>query len=99
MTGEYDRVQQAAGFVRGQLPDVPEVAIVLGSGLGDFAGGVADAVSMPYGSVPGWPPSTVVGHAGRLVVEPCGGGEWPCSPGAVTSTKATRWTSWCSVRG
>jgi purine-nucleoside phosphorylase len=64
---EFERVQQAATYVRGRLPGVPEVAIVLGSGLGDFAGGVADAVSIPYGSIPGWPPSTVVGHAGRLV--------------------------------
>ena len=46
----------------------PPIAIVLGSGLGDFAGSLGDAVSMPYGELPHWPASRVVGHAGRLVV-------------------------------
>ncbi len=68
MTSEFDRVQQAATFVRDRFPAVPGTAIVLGSGLGDFADSVADAVAFPYESIPGWPPSRVVGHAGRLVV-------------------------------
>ena len=46
----------------------PDVAIVLGSGLGDFTARLADAVSIPYGEIPGWPASAVIGHAGRLVV-------------------------------
>jgi purine-nucleoside phosphorylase len=41
---------------------------VLGSGLGDFADRLGDAVSFPYGELPHWPASTVAGHAGRLVV-------------------------------
>jgi purine-nucleoside phosphorylase len=65
--GDYDSVQPAAAHVRERLPEVPEVAIVLGSGLGDFADGVAGAVSFPYESIPGWPPARVIGHAGRLV--------------------------------
>src|SRR5262249_36235935 len=40
----------------------------LGSGLGDFAGSLAESVSIPYGDLPHWPPSRVVGHDGRLVV-------------------------------
>ncbi len=67
MTTDYERVQQAASYVRDRLGSVPDVAIVLGSGLGDFADRVGDAVSLPYESIPGWPPATVVGHAGRLV--------------------------------
>ena len=42
--------------------------MVLGSGLGDFADRLTDAASMPYGEIPGWPRSAVIGHAGRLVV-------------------------------
>jgi purine-nucleoside phosphorylase len=42
--------------------------VVLGSGLGDFAGTLADAVQIPYRDIPYWPVSTVVGHAGLLVV-------------------------------
>jgi purine-nucleoside phosphorylase len=64
----YDRVAAAAAAVRGRITSVPDVAIVLGSGLGDFAGTLDDQVSMPYGSLPYWPQSNVIGHEGRLVV-------------------------------
>jgi purine-nucleoside phosphorylase len=46
----------------------PDVAIVLGSGLGDFASTLTDAITLPYAELPGWPSSSVVGHAGTLVV-------------------------------
>ncbi|MGC4083105.1 MAG: purine-nucleoside phosphorylase [Vicinamibacterales bacterium] len=49
------------------------MAIVLGSGLGDFAGTLEDAVSMPYGELPHWPASKVIGHEGRLVIGRVGG--------------------------
>jgi purine-nucleoside phosphorylase len=42
--------------------------VVLGSGLGDFAETLGDAVHIPYTEIPHWPASTVVGHAGKLVV-------------------------------
>jgi len=68
MSDEYARVQTAAAFVRARIPAAPAIAIVLGSGLGDFASHVGDAVVLPYESLPGWPPATVIGHAGKLVV-------------------------------
>lgn len=68
MSDEYTRVQAAATFVRHRVPAVPEMGIVLGSGLGDFADTVADAVVLPYETIPGWPKSGVIGHAGKLVV-------------------------------
>jgi len=64
----YDKVKEAAEHVRGEAPFVPEIAVVLGSGLGEFASGLNGAVSMPYSSIPHWPASRVVGHEGRLVV-------------------------------
>jgi purine-nucleoside phosphorylase len=64
----FDHVKEAADLVRARVPEVPRVAIVLGSGLGDFAGSLAHQVSMPYGELPHWPPSRVIGHDGRLVV-------------------------------
>jgi purine-nucleoside phosphorylase len=67
VSGEYARVQAAAAFVRARIPAPPQVAIVLGSGLGDFASHVEGAVAVPYEAIPGWPPATVVGHAGTLV--------------------------------
>jgi purine-nucleoside phosphorylase len=64
----YDQVREAADAIRARVPDVPRVAIVLGSGLGDFAAGLSGAISMPYRDLPHWPGSGVIGHEGRLVV-------------------------------
>ncbi len=64
----YDDVKAAADLVRSRISHVPELAIVLGSGLGDFAGTLGHPVSMPYGEIPHWPASKVIGHEGRLVV-------------------------------
>ncbi len=46
----------------------PEVALVLGSGLGALADDVQDAVSLAFEDIPGYPRGTVAGHAGRLVL-------------------------------
>jgi purine-nucleoside phosphorylase len=68
MTASYlDRVEGAAARIRARIGAVPDVAVVLGSGLGAFAEGLSDATSVPYDDIPGWPPSRVVGHAGELV--------------------------------
>jgi purine-nucleoside phosphorylase len=65
---QYALVREAADHVRQRVGDLPQTAIVLGSGLGDFAATLGDAVTIPYASVPGWPAPTVIGHAGQLVV-------------------------------
>lgn len=73
-TGAFERVEQAAGFVRGRLAGhAPDIAIVLGSGLGAFADRLDDATRIPYADIPHWPGSTVVGHAGVLVAGSSGG--------------------------
>jgi purine-nucleoside phosphorylase len=64
----YDQVKQAADAVQTRVRDVPRIAVVLGSGLGEFANALGDAVSIPYEQVPHWPASRVIGHEGRLVV-------------------------------
>ena len=64
----YAKCEAAAGVLRGRSGDTPDVAIVLGSGLGDFAEGLTDAITTPYGEIPHWPASAVIGHAGKLVV-------------------------------
>jgi purine nucleotide phosphorylase len=46
----------------------PKVAVILGSGLGGFAEDVAAVATIPYGELPGFPPTTVGSHAGRLVL-------------------------------
>jgi purine-nucleoside phosphorylase len=64
----YDKVKEAADAVRSRIATMPQVAIVLGSGLGDFANSLGSAVTMPYGQLPHWPASRVIGHEGKLVV-------------------------------
>jgi purine-nucleoside phosphorylase len=64
----FDQVNDAADFVRSHLSQTPDIAIVLGSGLGAFADRLQDAVVLEYTAIPHWPASNVIGHAGRLVV-------------------------------
>jgi purine-nucleoside phosphorylase len=69
----YERVEAAADFIREQCGTPPDTAIVLGSGLGDFADRLADVIAWPYAELPHWPAATVVGHSGRLVIGSFGG--------------------------
>jgi len=64
----YERVEETASHIRSRCGTLPDTAIVLGSGLGDFADRLADAISTPYGQLPHWPAASVVGHSGRLVI-------------------------------
>jgi purine-nucleoside phosphorylase len=64
----YEQVAEAADCVRGHAGVAPTIAVVLGSGLGDFASILANAVSLPYERIPNWPASQVPGHQGRLVI-------------------------------
>lgn len=64
----YDRVRAAAEAVRARTPATPQVGLVLGSGLGGFADGLAHATTIDYADVPHFPRSQVVGHQGRLVI-------------------------------
>jgi purine-nucleoside phosphorylase len=58
----------AVEAVRERTPRVPDVALILGSGLGALADEIADAVTIPFGGIPGFPHAAVAGHAGRLVL-------------------------------
>ena len=62
-----DPIAQAAAAVRRHTDREPELALILGSGLGALADDADDATAVPTADVPGYPRSTVVGHAGRLV--------------------------------
>ncbi|MBK6847591.1 MAG: purine-nucleoside phosphorylase [Proteobacteria bacterium] len=70
----WDQVQVAAAAIRSAIaPRKPCLGIVLGSGLGDFAERLQGAVAVPYAALPGFVPSTVSGHAGRLIAGNCAG--------------------------
>jgi purine-nucleoside phosphorylase len=63
----FEQATEAADWLRKRKCGDADVAVVLGSGLGDFADQIDGAFSVPYGDIPHWPASRVVGHAGRFV--------------------------------
>ncbi len=69
----FDRLEAAAALVRDRAGAAPAIGLILGSGLGGFADSLGDRVTIPFGEVPGFSPSNVPGHAGRLVVGTLGG--------------------------
>lgn len=64
----FEQINRAADAVREKIDLQPEIGMILGSGLGSLAESVSDPIHIPYAEIPGWPTSTVVGHAGRLVI-------------------------------
>lgn len=64
----FDRAQASARYIREHTNRPIDVAVVLGSGLGDFAETLVDPVIIPYEQIPDFARSTVEGHSGRLVI-------------------------------
>lgn len=63
MTDEMKRIDEAAAKVLAVCGKA-DIGVILGSGLGDYAEALEDAVKLPYSEIPGFPRSTVAGHAG-----------------------------------
>lgn len=63
----YDKLMNCLACVRKKTDFAPRVAIVLGSGLGDYAENIRVEYELPYGEIDGFPVSTVPGHAGRFI--------------------------------
>ena len=61
-----DMVARAADMVREKIGDEISTALILGSGLGGLADRIENPISIPYRAIPGFPPSSVPGHAGAL---------------------------------
>jgi purine-nucleoside phosphorylase len=69
----YETVSAAASVVRARFGRTPDVAIVLGTGLGGLAREIDVEATIPYADVPGFPLSTVESHEGRLLCGTLGG--------------------------
>ena len=67
MSAEWNRLQQCLAAVRERTGFVPEVGVVLGSGLGEFADTIRQVAVIDYHDIPGFPVSTAPGHIGRFV--------------------------------
>ena len=63
-----DSIDAAASFVRSKTSLQPQVAVILGSGLGDVVDAVEIETAIPYGEIPGAKASTVAGHQGRMII-------------------------------
>ncbi|HYE83836.1 MAG TPA: purine-nucleoside phosphorylase [Clostridia bacterium] len=61
------RIYEARDFILERIKSVPEIALILGSGLGDMAEEAEDKTAIDYKEIPNFPVSTVQGHKGRLV--------------------------------
>ncbi len=68
-----EAVESAAAAVRAQCATVPEVALILGTGLGDLGKTIDVEAVVPYAEIAGFPLSTVESHAGRLLIGRLGG--------------------------
>ncbi|UCF63399.1 MAG: purine-nucleoside phosphorylase [bacterium] len=68
MDGSVEKkIQQSLAHINSQNKTVPSIGIILGSGLGDFADSLNQAVKIPTAQIPHYPVSTVSGHSGKLV--------------------------------
>lgn len=67
MNKTYEKLLNCFESVRNKIPFEPKVALILGSGLGDYAEGLEIAADISYSEIDGFPVSTVAGHKGRFV--------------------------------
>ena len=67
MTTAYERLMNCYESIRDKVSVRPKVALVLGSGLGDYADGIKVVSTLDYHQISGFPVSTVSGHKGRFV--------------------------------
>ena len=64
---QREKIDTAVAYLQSKLGFTPDLAIVLGSGLGGLANKITDPIMIPYGEVPNFPISTAPGHAGQFV--------------------------------
>ena len=67
------RINAAVDFIQSKLPFAPQVGLILGSGLGDFADTLENRIVIPFSQIPDFPQPTVEGHVGAFVFGLCQG--------------------------
>lgn len=81
MDYDLDYFRKSADYVRSVINDEPEIAIILGSGLGDFASRIENPIEIRYEDIPNFLVSTVRSHAGKLIYGKAGGKKIICMSG------------------
>lgn len=67
------KIEEAAEFLKTKVAEIPQVAIILGTGLGDLINYIQNGKAIDYKEIPHFPVSTVEGHSGRLIFGELGG--------------------------
>lgn len=67
MISLFDKIQESKTYIERILIPEAKIAVVLGTGLGDFAQSLTDIIEIPYSEIPHFPVSTVASHQGKLV--------------------------------
>lgn len=81
MDYNFEYFKKSADYVRSVINDEPEIAIILGSGLGDFASRIENPIEIRYEDIPNFLVSTVQSHAGKLIYGKAGGKKIICMSG------------------
>lgn len=68
-----ETIKQTADYLITRIGEIPNTAIILGTGLGELAHEIADKREIPYTEIPNFPVSTVEGHSGKLIIGTLGG--------------------------
>ena len=68
MSDYYQSIQDSANYIQSKTNHQPKIGLILGSGLGSLANEIQNPDIFPYSELPGFPVSTVKGHAGQLVI-------------------------------
>ncbi len=68
MSRQYEKLEKCYAYYRSRTDFTPKVGLILGSGLGGYAANMQVETEIPYGDIPGFPVSTVKGHAGRFLL-------------------------------
>lgn len=67
------KIQETTAFIQSKLHVIPNIAIILGTGLGELVDHISEKMEIPYDSIPNFPVSTVEGHSGKLIYGRLGG--------------------------
>lgn len=68
-----EKIQETASFIKSKIDIIPNIAIILGTGLGELVHEIEDQEEIIYQDIPNFPLSTVEGHSGKLIFGKLGG--------------------------
>jgi len=78
---DFSYYKESADYVKGIIKVQPDTAVILGSGLGDFASEIENPVIIDYADIPNFPVSTVASHSGKLIFGNIGNKKVLCMAG------------------